>query len=524
MFSKKEFLFFAFVEGFTVMAIEIGGSKLIAPFFGSSHIVWTSVLGVTLFALSIGYFWGGSKTDSTKTLKLISNLLWGISLSIPLTLLLTHKAYSFFIDIDINLATIFFTIFLIAPTLILLGSIPPLLIKISTPIFGKEKVSGMIFSISTLGGIVSSYLFGFFIIPSFGVSNSYIIISICIALLAVLFSKKSETKFSYKLGTVLFFLIAVMYNYHKKEKDNGRTKLVYSSEGIYGQLKVVDNYLDAQNQGRFLLMNSIPQTYIIKRQINSYSLFHYVHLIGAVSSLAPKGSDALLCGMGGGSNIKELLKRNMKIDVIDLDPRMKEITSKYFFVNTNSVNFILDDAKHYVLKSDKKYDLIVMDLLNGEVQPSYMFSVENFSRMKMLLKDKGILIVNFQSAVNGEEGVGLRSVFKTLLESGFKAKLWSTNPDAMSDVIFIASTQPLNENEFKLDSLNDCCKINVQVQNYFNGKVKFIESPDLTDAMVLRDDKPFLDILNAQLISDYRDGALQSYLASEIKYEHKIFK
>ena len=48
-----------FISGAVLMALEIVGSRVLAPYFGSSIFVWGSLISVVLAALSLGYYWGG---------------------------------------------------------------------------------------------------------------------------------------------------------------------------------------------------------------------------------------------------------------------------------------------------------------------------------------------------------------------------------------------------------------------------------------------------------------------------------
>ena len=58
------FLFLtAFVTGAVVMALEILGSRLLAPVFGNSLFVWGALIGVILAAMSSGYAFGGWVSD-----------------------------------------------------------------------------------------------------------------------------------------------------------------------------------------------------------------------------------------------------------------------------------------------------------------------------------------------------------------------------------------------------------------------------------------------------------------------------
>src|SRR6478672_13799514 len=71
---KTKLYTISFIEGASVMAAEICGAKLLAPFFGSSLYVWSSVMAITLGGLASGYFFGGQlskKENKTNTLLFI---------------------------------------------------------------------------------------------------------------------------------------------------------------------------------------------------------------------------------------------------------------------------------------------------------------------------------------------------------------------------------------------------------------------------------------------------------------------
>jgi hypothetical protein len=59
MFPRSYIYMLVLIEGAAVMAAELMGAKLIGPFYGNSLYIWASVLGITLFSLTLGYYLGG---------------------------------------------------------------------------------------------------------------------------------------------------------------------------------------------------------------------------------------------------------------------------------------------------------------------------------------------------------------------------------------------------------------------------------------------------------------------------------
>ena len=66
MLQKKWFLYLTeFFSGMGVMAVELGASRLLAPYFSSSQIVWTIIIGTIMIAMAIGNMWGGKQADKS---------------------------------------------------------------------------------------------------------------------------------------------------------------------------------------------------------------------------------------------------------------------------------------------------------------------------------------------------------------------------------------------------------------------------------------------------------------------------
>ena len=61
---KKPFLYAtAFFSGMSIMAIEMGASRLLTPYFSSSQVIWTIIIGIIMIAMAIGNVWGGRAAD-----------------------------------------------------------------------------------------------------------------------------------------------------------------------------------------------------------------------------------------------------------------------------------------------------------------------------------------------------------------------------------------------------------------------------------------------------------------------------
>jgi predicted membrane-bound spermidine synthase len=493
LFNQKFLYLIAFIEGGSVMAIELAGAKMIAPFFGTSLYVWASVLAVTLGGLTAGYFAGGWATYRFPPMKLLFWELIAGTLLIALMPLMAGKIMSLTGTMGLRLGSLISSFSFMFLPLVCMGMISPTIIQlVNKELKRTGKTAGTIYAISTIGGILMTLLMGFYFLPEWGIRKSVILSAILLgsmAVLAVIIGRK------YKTVAVIsiLILITLFVTSAKSFPDIKGVKYLFWSEGILGQLTVVES--KAGEHTRTLYINQVPQTHVNPGDLPA-SLWKYPHRIAMIASIKPENSKALLIGLGGGSIAMEFKKMGFSVDAVELDRRVPELAEKYFGFNPDGINVFIDDGRHFIRTAKKKYDLVVIDALNGEVQPHHLFTMESFEELKRILEPGGMLIINNQGFLTGEYGRGARSVYRTLEESGFKVKnFFAGDANHSADIHFIASLSDFDIFFDPSEKINECCK-NYPVD--YPALVISIEvlakenKPDLSDAEILTDDKPSL--------------------------------
>ena len=511
----------SFLEGGALMIAELLGAKITAPYYGSSLYVWGAVLAVTLSALALGYYIGGYISNKKNLernlfiLLMIGAFLTAIGPLVGPTILMNTDF------LGVQLGALVSVVCYLFPPVVCMGMVSPIITQLISPKIKTGQAAGTVYAISTVGGILATFLSGFLLIPTLGIKTMAFLTGGLLGLLAIVYFTYHK-KYSLVMLGLVFALVTVILLPRSKESDT--TRVVYNSTGILGEWTILDfGQWKVENNGqieRKLLLNGIDQTYT-QIDFEPLSLWRYPHKIAAYSSMKPKGSKALLLGMGGGSIAFELLAMEMDLDIVELDPRVKHIAETYFNYKPESSDLYIDDARHFIRTTSEKYDIVILDLVLGEVQPAHVFSMEGFADLKKIIKKDAFVIINFQGNIyDPRYSIGPRSIYKTLEASGFNVSLYSPPPteavkkSLTKDIFFIAS-----QVEHNYKHLMQNLRYNAWFPYddfYYDDLIREVEF-SLEDAHVLVDDKPMLELLTAPTILKWRQNKVQQNIKRMMK-------
>lgn len=170
------------------MAYEIIGSRMLGPYVGTSMIVWSSIIGIILLSLSIGYYYGGKLADEKPNHNLLAAIIGfaGIFVLIsllvknPLLNLLTQSLNSIYL-ISIVASLILFTL-----PAILLGMVSPFAARLKI----RDRRSagatvGYLYALSTIGSISGTFLAGFYLIPGYSITTILLLLALVLVLISI---------------------------------------------------------------------------------------------------------------------------------------------------------------------------------------------------------------------------------------------------------------------------------------------------------------------------------------------------
>lgn len=509
-------LLISFIEGGAVMAVELIGAKMIEPYFGASLYVWSTVLAITLLGLTTGYYTGGVISEKFPKQKTLFILLLAASVITGIMPFTGPFIMETTLDFDFRVGAMISSLFFIFPSLLCFGMVSPVIIRhLSTQLEKTGRKAGLVYAISTIGGILFTFLTGFYFIPEMGLRMSAVLVSALLMVFPLFFFSKNIFAF---LTIILAMVLLPYINTRENKKQplkNSIFNMIHQSDGMLGHLSVVD-YL--KDNTRCLFVNNVSQSYIHKP--TGRSQWRYVHRLATYASQKPEEAKVFLAGLGAGNVVNELERLKLNIDVCEIEPRMKRIGENFFGLSKN-INVIIDDARHAIKTAKKKYDIVILDISAGENQPNNLYTVEGFRDIKKMMNPDAVLFVHYPTVYNAPDGQALKSIRKTMDAAGFHTDFINTNPDlnAIWEYIVYAT----------LDG-SELASKNFDRRDHFADGFHFplkenltLSDLDYSGGLLLTDDKPVMDLLHRHMAKKHRQAGISITVKGLLSQKIRMF-
>ncbi|RAL55703.1 hypothetical protein BLD25_04165 [Candidatus Gracilibacteria bacterium GN02-872] len=392
----------SFLEGFTTLSVEIIAIRRFTPIIGTNSISTSIILGVILLALSYGYYIGGKNTKNLESKDLIKKIIFNLTVAgtyylfftfifdqLILSYLILYIQSYFFAILLSSFLLFFIPVFLASQTI-------PLLSEVLKGENTGEKVGKLLF-FSTVGSFLgsvmtSSVLFPFIGVYKSSIFDSFLLTFSSVILIGYILKKYKEINFVSILSIIIFFLSIILIIKPDSLSKNSLFKIANSYHDI--------EIYDTNENTRIFSMNGGYSSGIDKTTKESF--FNYIKEIKKnISENKGKNLKILIIGGAGFTLPKELSeKENIDlIDVVDVDPNLKDISEKYFLQEklSKKVNFIVEPSRYFLnnaIKNNKFYDEIVIDIYVGKSLPSQTLTEEFFKNIKKIGKNININIIS----------------------------------------------------------------------------------------------------------------------------------
>lgn len=405
-----------FFCGAIVMVYEIAGSRVVAPHFGTSIYVWTSLIGVILASLSLGYWLGGRIADKNPSFRILSFIILFAAALIGLTTFVKEEilqglsiAFS-----GMMARTLLTALLLFAPASIFLGMVSPYAVRLKLiSVKTSGRTVGNLYAISTLGSIFGTFLAGFFLIPWMGTQNILLLIGSLLVLIA------AALNFSYRKnpGSVVTPAILLLvfggaaYLYNTSEPN------MIEVDTRYNKVQIFDT--EYWITGEPIKVMKVNNEYSSAAYHDSDALvYEYLQFFRLAEHFKPGFEKALMLGGAAYSFPVYYLNHypHAQIDVVEIDPGLTQLAKEHFGLKENErMHIYHEDARTFLNKQSGKYEVIYGDAYKSLMAiPFQLTSLEAAQKKYTMLEDNGILIENIIASLEGVQSEFLQAELHTL--------------------------------------------------------------------------------------------------------------
>ncbi len=509
-----------FFAGMSVMAVELGASRLLAPYFSSSQIVWTIIIGTIMIAMALGNIFGGRSADKNPNpdrlyARIIIAAVWialipvlGKYIIVLISAVLIFAVNNNFLIIAGFAACMVIFVF----PLFLLGTVTPSLVKYTVDnLDNNGKLVGNLNAANTIGSIIGTFVPTFISIPAVGTSITFLIFAgILLILSAVYFitSKISMKKIKRLPAGMIIFILCCVFGY-KSNFAFWQNNLMYEGESIYNYLQVYDDE-DAIYFSTNVLFG-IQSVYLKEKGLTGY-YYDYAMAAPFMAGVNEKDSlDILILGNGTGTfatQCERYFDKDLSITGVEIDEKITKLAKEYFEL-PEDVEVITYDGRAYLNAIDKKYDVIMVDAYQDITIPFQMSSVEFFTLVKDHLKDDGVMVVNMNMKSNGEGSIN--EYLSDTICSVFSEYVYADTSELGNREFFASDNPKMLETFQKNVALEEDNELTFMM-NVVERKFETYEAGEY----VMTDDKAPVELLGMKVVDEL--------IRTEMAYYKKVFK
>jgi spermidine synthase len=466
MISMRKYLYLiVFISGLVSLAVEFAASRLLGNYFGTSNLVWASIVGLILIYLTAGYFIGGTWADrSPKYSTLYSILAWA-SLAVglipiisrPILRLASNAFDSLQLGVLFGSFSVVMILFIVPVTL--LGTASPFAIRLAiTETSQAGKVSGRIYAISTLGSFLGTFLPVLILIPLIGTYKTFMVLASLLMFFALLGLYLSEGIKKVLPLVWMPIIILVLFLIGTPGTDKKTTGLIYETESSYNYIQVLED-----SGYRLLRLNEGQGVHSIYKtdQVNFHGPWEQVlsaPFFNKMEVTRESVKDIAIVGLAAGTTARaaSLVFPNVNIDGIEIDPKIVKVGQDYFGMTEPNLNIIIQDGRWALSSSQKQYDIISVDAYRPPYIPWQMTTREFFQIVSDHLKQDGTMVINVG---RGPEDRRLVDALYSTIHTVFPSVYISDLKSSFNTIIFAtkneSSVQNFMNNYNSLSQNND---------------------------------------------------------------------
>lgn len=390
-----------FVVGAASLGGEIAATRLLAPWFGESTIVWANTIATVLVALSVGYAVGGRIADRRPDPGILSVIVLGAGVLLAVVPFISGPLLGASVDAfsDIDAATFVGSLLgvslLIAVPMLLLGMVAPFAVRLAVDaISDAGSVAGRLYAISTVGSLFGTFAAALLLIPVVGTRSTFWVFALSLVLVAIPgLSRRMLYRGALPAALAAMVIAALLFvPDHRLKAGSGDKHVIWEAETRYQYARVLED----ETGLRTLELNEGQAVHSVYRQ-DEYLTGNYWDelLVLPFAGKEPPDSVAIL-GNAAGTTARALghYFPETHIDAVEIDPKITEVGRELFDMRAPNLDVHNADARPWLRAHDQGWDAIIIDAYRQPYIPFYLTTKEFFSLVAKRLNPGGIVIIN----------------------------------------------------------------------------------------------------------------------------------
>jgi spermidine synthase len=379
-----------FAAGAGAMATEICASRLLAPYFGSSTIVWANIIGLVLAALSVGYWFGGRLADRRPQPELLGTIVAAAGVAIAVVPFAARP----FLDVAVRgldqisvgavVGSFAASLLLFAPPVVLLGMATPFAVRLAvTDVSSAGSAAGRLYALSTGGSLVGTFLSALVLIPLVGTQRTLIGAAAVVALGGALLLPRRWLALPAGLAALMLVPPGAV---------KATAGLLYEAESQYQYVQVVQN-----GPERDLYLNEGIVRHSVWRPDTVLTGDEWDMFLAVPPLLGRPARSVAILGNAGGTTARAygVFYPQARIDGVEIDPTVTAAARRYMGLDDNPrLHVITADARPFLRHTRSRYDLILVDAYRQPYVPFYLATQEFFRLVRARLRPGGIVALN----------------------------------------------------------------------------------------------------------------------------------
>lgn len=471
----------ASITGGVIMIVEILGAKMLSPYVGTSHFVWTAQIAITLVALACGYYAGGKLVDRALRLGRLYAAILVAGIYLALTVVITKPvaygclAFSLPVGSLLSSACLFFV------PLGLLAMVCPFFVRVLTEsVSGVGGNVGRLTAISTLGSFVGTVLIGYVLIPFLPNSATMSLTALLLTVVAGGYYLGWGRTGREKLAPAAAALGCAALAWAGQRADRLQSDTVvelFRGNSNFGLLQVLQVN---DSPRRYYVNDFLTQNTYDTNLLQSTSMFTYM-LHGLARAYTPRIEEVLCVGLGVGIVPMDFAREGVKVDVVEINPAVVPVGRQFFHLEPERLNLVIADGREFLNRCAKHYDSVVMDAFLGDSCPSHLMTREAFQAIRRVLRPHGTLVINTFASLERGEDFFAASLSKTLASVFASVRIHNAGG---GNTLFVASPQA----QLPVPQLPDVTRVHPSCRGEVERAMTGLRETDPRHGRVLTDD------------------------------------